>query len=239
MTTETFIKHEPPTIEERYGLAVGSKNLKMGRLTDAAQGRGPIDLVVAVGWLGDSLGALLIRLHGEFDSAIGDIRLSRENLRASQAIATAEESRERLTKVPCILRPDILRQRATDRAVSDFLLIRSKLKTLQEVEDKFAGFAEAQAVRRRSVVPPAVVRILAARALEAHLDPLCPRCNGTGTYGGYDGTVQNVCRSCGGSKLRKMHMGRDVEESNLAGHLLVCLSQALERARVGMGRAMQ
>lgn len=52
-----------PTMDERYAGALESSHLEM--LSDA---RGALDLLIAAGWSGDSLGASLIRLRIEFDA---------------------------------------------------------------------------------------------------------------------------------------------------------------------------
>ena len=61
MTTTDETK---PNIEERYSSAINTSNLRV----EADKG-GSADLLIAVGWSASRLGAALMRLHTEYDSA--------------------------------------------------------------------------------------------------------------------------------------------------------------------------
>lgn len=55
------------SIEERYGRAINSSHLEV---KDTA---GDVDVLIAAGWCGDGLGAMLTRLRIEFDAVRGTI----------------------------------------------------------------------------------------------------------------------------------------------------------------------
>lgn len=57
-----------PTIAERYRLATHSSNLSV-----KPRATGDVDLLIAAGW-SDSLGTLLYRLAGEYDTVAADVR---------------------------------------------------------------------------------------------------------------------------------------------------------------------
>lgn len=56
-------RDDMPTMDERYAGALESSHLEM-----LVNGRGALDMIIAAGWAGDSLGISLIRLRIEFDS---------------------------------------------------------------------------------------------------------------------------------------------------------------------------
>jgi hypothetical protein len=61
-----------PTTGERYSSAMESSNLKAD-----ADRRGDVDLMIAAGWVPDTLGAMLYRLAVEFDSVRGNLRMGK------------------------------------------------------------------------------------------------------------------------------------------------------------------
>jgi len=83
-----------PTISERYSSATESSNL---RVTDK---RGDADLLIASGWLQDSLGSLLLRLRVEFDGVRAEVRRAplntTERLLILSQLKTLRETREEL-----------------------------------------------------------------------------------------------------------------------------------------------
>lgn len=58
---------EKPTTGERYASAIDATNLKVSTLTSGA-----VDIIIAAGWCGDTLGATLRRLSAEYDSIAAD-----------------------------------------------------------------------------------------------------------------------------------------------------------------------
>jgi hypothetical protein len=61
-----------PSTGERYSSAMESSNLK----TDADR-RGDVDMMIAAGWVPDTLGAMLYRLAVEFDQVRGNLRMGK------------------------------------------------------------------------------------------------------------------------------------------------------------------
>lgn len=65
--TDTF--DERPGVAERYSTAIEASNLR----AEADKG-GAVDLLIAAGWSGDSMGAGLYRLRAEYDSVARNVR---------------------------------------------------------------------------------------------------------------------------------------------------------------------
>lgn len=64
----TFEINDRPTLEERYSLAIESRNLRV------KEGACHADILIAAGWAGHEIGSMLIRLQAEFDSAKAEMR---------------------------------------------------------------------------------------------------------------------------------------------------------------------
>ncbi|MEY4415384.1 MAG: hypothetical protein RIQ53_2677 [Pseudomonadota bacterium] len=232
-----------PTIAERYSAATESSNLKV-----EARRRGDADMLIAAGWLPDSLGALLLRLRSEYEIASGDI--GRARLYATACLDAAHLEREtakRLRKTGEIDRADEALKAAADLSsdarrtlMTEHALALTRLKTLREARDALGRFAVQQATKQRYMVPDKVVLALVGRVLDVHLDPLCHACAGRSFTGGSHRADKKVlCRECGATGHRKDAVGQNDRERWFARHLLAEMERVLARAAGGMSASLR
>lgn len=237
---------EKPTISERYSSATESSNLKV----NGPDKRDSADIIIAAGWLADSLGALLLRLRREFETASGDLGRARKYCDAQ--LDMAAELRRQFRKELDVNgfgpgRADLLLRQAaaiektmagvvtTERA-----LALGRLKSLRETKEILGKFALQQATKNRFMVPDKVVLILVGRVLDVHMDPLCHHCGGRGFNGGTSRSDKTIlCRHCSGTGHRKDHIGQNAREHWFARLLLTQMDRVLERASGGMASALQ
>lgn len=85
----------PPTVAERYTTATRSSNLRV-----AERRNGDADVLIAAGWSDSTLGALLYRLHAEFDVVRAEVRQGplnqTERMLILGRLKTLRETREAL-----------------------------------------------------------------------------------------------------------------------------------------------
>jgi hypothetical protein len=121
---------------------------------------------------------------------------------------------------------------------TDAIMVLSHLKTLNQARVALFAFA-LTAVPRWGVTDPNIIGILVGRVLSAWLDPNCPRCGGTGTIGGYDGKVANICRRCGGSGKTRHGLGESDAERYAAQRLLMTMDAKMGEADEVMKRYLR
>jgi hypothetical protein len=121
---------------------------------------------------------------------------------------------------------------------TDAIMVMSHLKTLNQTRIALLSFATAM-VPRWGVADPHIIAILVGRVLSAWLDPNCPRCGGTGTIGGYDGKVANICRRCAGSGKTRHGLGESDAERYAAQRLLMTMDAKMGEADEVMKRYLK
>lgn len=217
-----------PTLSERYSRALSTSHMEV-----QARVRGDVDVIIAAGWVPEHMGTMLYRLAAEFDRAHGEVALAHRNHAEQQKTVThytkliAAEKRKTPRDDSLIakwetrieqLQKEIERDMKARRA---FILL--KTKSLPAVKVAFANWATGYADKRgflsdserRSITPAAraaVIQALSHRVLDIMLDPMCPRCEGRGFNGGYDGVPQVICRVCEAGRRKPMarHQDEDV-----------------------------
>lgn len=113
---------------------------------------------------------------------------------------------------------------------TDAILVLGRLKTLTQARIALVGFAMDAAPRWGVKLDPNIVGVVVGKALSAWLDPNCPKCGGTGTIGGYDGKVANICRRCGGSGKNRNGLGETDAERAFAHKLLSTMDAKMGEA---------
>lgn len=121
---------------------------------------------------------------------------------------------------------------------TDAIMVMSHLKTLTQARIALLAFAMPM-LPRWGVADPNIIGILVGRVLSAWLDPNCPRCGGTGTIGGYDGKVANICRRCAGSGKTRHGLGESDAERYAAQCLLMTMDAKMGEADAVMKRYLR
>lgn len=117
------------------------------------------------------------------------------------------------------------------------VLVLSRLPSLGATKQAVGNMAVVLATRRRFMRPDAAALILAGRALDVFLYPLCGHCDGRGFTGGgrhEDSGPQVLCRPCGGSGRRRNTIGRDDNEAKFGALLLSELERLTSSVEVEM-----
>lgn len=122
---------------------------------------------------------------------------------------------------------------------TDAILVMTKLKTMNQARVALVGFAIESAPRWGVKLDPNIVGVVVGKALSAWLDPNCPKCGGTGTIGGYDGKVANICRRCGGSGKNRHGLGETDAERAFAHKLLSIMDAKMGEADEVMNRYLR
>jgi hypothetical protein len=224
---------ERPTIGERYGLAT-----RATRLTVDARVRGPADMLIAAGWLGNSLGALLLRLRDEYDTVRADHLLALKHWRHARQAIHAELS-DTFVGPPRKERWQDFQDLCIDGPRAAFTaqaLILIRLKTLKSTKEALGRYVLIQANRHRFMRPDHEVAALAGLVLDAFLDPTCHHCTGLGFTGGYGGPT-TPCRPCHQTGERRENIGKDEQSRQFAKFLLVRLDNLVDVAQGRMGKS--
>lgn len=116
---------------------------------------------------------------------------------------------------------------------TDAIIVLGRLKTLTQARIALVGFAMDAAPRWGVKLDPNIVGVVVGKALSAWLDPNCPKCGGTGTFGGYDGRVASRCTACSGTGTRRHNIGNDDQQRFFAQRLMVYMD-----AKLGEGDAL-
>ena len=229
-----------PTIAERYQRATQSSNLEVEE-----RRKGDVDHLIAAGWVSESLGTMLYRLVGEFDSIKGEHGLAEAEIQRARGVIEAKldaarkeqdaDKAEQLRQQAADLRKESERATVTARA-----LILMRLKTLHETKEALGRFAVVLATRRNIPEPDAWVLKLTGRVLDVFLDPTCHSCDGRGFNGGtHRGEKTVICRACSGSGKRRTNLGKDAVERHFAGMLLVEMDRLLGHVDAEMRRFLR
>lgn len=219
-----------PDIEERYGRALESSHLRPN-----SEQTGDVDLLIAAGWVSDSLGTMLYRLRLEYDATRGEQQLAAGNLRHAETISRgllkdAERQDKADAKVPCgpplagryRRAAFLVMEQARAELAAETVLAVMRLRTLDPAKKALGQFATGEAIRKRFNEPESVVFAVAGKALAFWLDPLCPHCNGRGFFGGH-GSPLTWCEHCGGTKHKRVRLGDDDLKHEFGRRLLVCM----------------
>lgn len=214
-----------PGTAERYSSAVVTSHLEVKPTA------GDVDLLVAAGWVADTLGTSLYRLRVEFEAC--DLRSVQPlrpeeapewtHLEGNEAAAKLWHAREHLR---------ILEEFAARRVTAKALALLH-LKSLRPTVEAVGVFAWFLAGRERYAGEPATVNGIVGRVIDLWLDPICHHCAGRGFNGGF-GVPLVICTHCGGSKVRRPRLAKSE-----AGHQFgLTLLSELDRKADKVARLM-
>lgn len=212
-----------PTLPERYSSAIDSSHLEV-----SADERGDVDLLIAAGWVGPSLGVALYRLRSEWDCVRAELRAARraESEAATTAADAARQGERDLRRGDCANVGELQRamyaaqQAGTQAATTERALILSRLKSMRGTREAVDRYALQRATRVWINPAEFVVRKIAGRALEAWLDDGCPHCEGRGFNGGF-GVPLVLCAECGGTGRHRPRLHHS-DDGHAFGRLLLC-----------------
>ncbi len=230
---------EAPTLAERYAASLSSSNL---RSRDSGRNE-PIDLIAAMGWCGDGIGAMLLRLRTEYDAVHGEHRKAAQQLSAAETIAARlrADAREN-NSVRLADAARVMAVMAEQEALKARAFVLLQLKTLASVRVAMGDLAVIEATRQRFMRNDQAAAAIAGRCLDVWLDPTCPPCEGRGYVGGGRGEHSGpliTCRACRSTGNREVSVGRDDEERRFASHLLGLMGDALRAAESGAQTRMR
>lgn len=210
-----MIAEDRPTLPESYARAIESSRLEV-----LADERCSVDMLIAAGWINETLGTMLFRLRAEFDMVRSAQRQSARNvhaaelhtgrLAAAQAKATTAEDKAMWTALHEQAAKDAKNAALTERA-----LIMVHLKSLPGTVEALHRFGSMWATKQKFMRDDRAVSAIVGKALDAWLDPICPACDGRGFTGGM-GIPMVICQPCGGSRLRHVHLGKRPDDDT--GH---------------------
>lgn len=214
------IAEDRPSIDERYAQAMHSNHLQV-----QADTRGDVDLLIAVGWVREGLGADLYRLRSEFDVVRGEQHQAHDNARAAMADvrrvramamseAVSEFDRQELLMQAGAMLETAQRALETARA-----LLLSRLKSRRLTREALSRYAMRLAARCGAVLTVSEIDDVAGQALDAWLDPWCWSCEGRGFHGG-PGVPRVLCNVCHGSRRQHLRLG-DTRQAWQFGRLLL------------------
>jgi hypothetical protein len=223
------------TTDERYGAATQASSL----VVDPDE-RGHVDYLVAAGWGGAHLGAMLHRLRTEWDLAAGEYRLAMQHQHKVElsAARTARMAQRTSDKEKAA---DMLREAAQDlqQAAREALTARAlamvHLKTLHEAKQALGAFANYHADRLRLPFGPNTVNALAGRALQAWLDAICGACSGRGFNGGYL-TPKVLCTQCSATGRAQYRINTEDRAGHFQRFLLAKMDAKCERVERAIAR---
>ena len=223
-----------PTLSERYGVAVGS-------------GTSLEHMILAAGMQHERLGAMLLRLQGEYDTVRGELEHAGQI--APQRTAQARELLRRAALAKRLkdygaaevleARAAEIRERTPHEVLSARAFILMGLKSLHATKERFGAFAIGLGVQPKRNIRPDIARTIAGQVLDVWLDPTCHTCDGTGHVGNaYAGEQRRQCGTCAGSGHRRDIVGRNPAERIFARDLLAELQRRTAIAAGGMGQAL-
>lgn len=224
MTTEQ--KDKPPTVEEKYTAATHASNLRV-----QAKRGGSADVLIAMGWSPDRLGAALMRLHSEWEGAEHPKRPAADAVR--RLAETYQRDPDGMVKVdgnPPVPPMDAAKRQAHAWYMHELKILFGKLKTMPEVRQQLTLWA------RKSDINNADHRV--AEILGWWLDHKCPACDGlkkerianTPSLSHRD---CKVCRGTGETRIPHQ-VGSDwylAESKMMLKHINVCVKNAQTSVR--------
>jgi hypothetical protein len=232
---------ERRTIEETYARAQGSSHLEM-----SFERRGDVDVLIAAGWVNESLGTRLFRLRkGYLDVLPGLSMAQADRAKLLRQADEVDKQRDAWTPgmddallVKCITEAARLRSEAAAAMLTAHLMALIHLPGLDETKRDLATFASALATKRRFMMPDKIVMAIAGRALDSWLDPLCHHCTGRGFSGGYS-AHRTLCKHCGGTGRRYPRLGKTDADHEFGRALLVEMDRKAEAVSRSMSRYLR
>jgi hypothetical protein len=109
---------------------------------------------------------------------------------------------------------------------SDAMMVLGRLKSLTRTRVSLVRHAMEAAQKWRVEIDQNVISVLVGQCLSAFLEENCPRCNGTGWVGGYDGKPANTCRRCGGSGKARHTLGENTAQREFCVKLIGTMQAA-------------
>lgn len=225
-------ENKRPNVEENYTGAVASSNLRMD--VREGTGTGAAGLLIAAGWSKSRLGALLMRLHSEWD---GSAKPSRPTDAAIEALASTYPRKQKGTrKVKSYVIFDG-RQVAVEQTVPHMVLdiasahaeafrwyeaelrtLVGRLKTLVDARREVT----LQAMKWRIQDPEET----AGAVLKYWLDQTCHACDGLKfrPVAGAPALSNRICAACGGSGISPVPCGQ--EGRRLVNYVDDCVQRA-------------
>jgi hypothetical protein len=122
---------------------------------------------------------------------------------------------------------------------SETMMVLGKLKSLNTTRAALVSFAMDAAPRWGVILHDNIIAIVVGKVLSAWLDPMCPRCGGIGSLGGYDGEPKRICRRCGGTGKTRHGLGETDQERYVATRLLSSMDAKMAEADEQMKRYMR
>lgn len=210
MATDTKDK---PDIEESYTGAVGSSNLRFD--TREGSPAGSAGLLIAAAWSPSRVGASLMRLHSEWDSAE---KPPRPTERAIQALAATYPARVRMPdglELPALKAAKI---NADKWHTQELHTLVGKLKTLTEARREVAIKAMKWGIPDPVPTAGAIIKYW--------LDQTCNGCDGLKwkRAPGSPALSNRLCTACGGTGFARVPCGQDGRK--LANYMDTCVSIA-------------
>ena len=223
VTPDTVAAREPMTVRERYTRAIGSKHLQL-----KAHSMGDTDMLIAAGWVDNTLGSMLCRLASEYDLVRGDVALARayrsplrdQADREDRALVHKKARLHGPSRAPQLLMQAEQEERRTSLQARALALLQ--LKSLHSTATVVGNWACVMATRLQVMLDDRTVKVMAGRVLDVWIDPVCDLCHGTGALG----VKQQPCRACSGTGRRSSSLGKSIEEIYLARSLLAAMDRA-------------
>lgn len=248
----TATDDRPPSVTERYNVAVGQGSTRIGARGSSG------DVVLAAALQRNRMGAMLLRLQAEYDAARAELEQAghiapRNYDQASALLAQAKSLLKQATRAESPrerwrleAQADVasreaaaIKRRTPHEIVSARAFILLKLKTIREAKLHVGALALRMAAKPHHSVTEDAALKLAGRALDVFLDPLCHNCDGTGRIGNtYAGEAEKACPVCKGSTHRRDVLGNSIRETTFAAVLLGELQRKAAAASRGMVRAL-
>jgi len=212
---------EKPNVDEQYARAINASNLRVE--TDASR-RSQADILVASAWSSSRIGAILMRLHTEYQGSQHPRRLSKDAVHALALTIDVPKDSPPSRKTAIQLAKAW--KTADDWYGHEVGLLLSRMKSLPAVRQQLA----IKATEWRSDQP----LDLAISLLIWWLDRVCPVCHGTkwdvapGT-GRHNGRVCNKCKGTGEVSIPCGQDGR-----RMANFIDDCVLRWLSSTRRGL-----
>ena len=225
----------PPTIGERYGIATGTANLTgFGGMVPDGHGGKAADMLLAAGLCDSGLGATLMRLRHEWDSAAKPARPGPRLLKALAAHIHGEDEDAKQAasrnysevgprKPVRWQSPGNVDARAIERAgqwyAGELRILAQSLRSKGEAVLQLTAWGAQMGIHSEAV----------SEAVLLWLDPTCPACHGHGSRQIY-GQPSRQCHPCYGTGNRH----RPPDSARVISHMDYCT----RTAQAGIGRKL-